>query len=130
MDAMEMRYFGSTGMRVSALGLGAAEIGSEYVDDRTVDSLLGTAADCGVNVVDTAAMYSTSEEKLGRALRGRRDQFLIFTKCGRCCPPRNSLTGFWLRGQRKIRRAIGWAESYESLDWHPAALEWDIDQSL
>jgi aryl-alcohol dehydrogenase-like predicted oxidoreductase len=127
---METRPFGNTGMRVGALGFGAAEIGFEHTDDPTVDTLLGVAQDFGINVIDTAAMYSDSEEKLGRALHGRRDQFLLFTKCGRCLPPRTSLTGFWLRARRKVRTAIGRGDEYESLDWHPSALEWDIEQSL
>ena len=127
---METRTFGNTGMQVGTLGLGAAEIGFEHTDDPTVDTLLGMALDLGLNVIDTAAMYADSEEKLGRALHGRRDQFLLFTKCGRCLPPRTSLTGFWIRGRRKMRRAIGRADEYESLDWHPSALEWDLEQSL
>ena len=91
---MEMRPFGRTGLRVSALGFGAAEIGFENTTDRTVDAILGAAADIGVNVIDTAAMYSDSEEKIGRVLRGRRNQYLFFTKCGRCPPPRPILQDF------------------------------------
>ena len=127
---MKIRTFGQTGMRVSALGFGTAEIGPVDTDFRTVDALLGVAHDCGINVIDTAAMYLDSEEKLGRALQGRRNQFFIFTKCGRHFPPKQSFVGFWLRARRKLRKAIGHPEPYESLDWHPSALEWDIDQSL
>ena len=127
---MEMRSFGNTGLYVGALGFGAAEIGFEHTDDPTVDTLLGAAQDVGINVIDTAAMYHDSEEKLGRALQGRRNQFLLFTKCGRCLPPRTSLTGFWLRARRKLRRARGRGDEYERLDWHPSALEWSIEQSL
>ena len=127
---METRAFGNTGMRVSPLGFGAAEIGFGQIDDSTVDTLLGVALDLGVNVIDTAAMYSDSEEKLGRALRGRRDQFFVFTKCGRCLPPRASVTGLQLRARRKLRRAMGRADEYESLYWDPSALEWNIEQSL
>jgi len=111
---MEMRSFGQTGMRVSAVGFGAAEIGPVDSDIRTVDTLIGVAQDCGINVVDTAAMYLASEEKLGRALQGRRDRFLIFTKCGRFLPPKHSPAGIWLRAQRKVRKAVGHPEPYES----------------
>jgi aryl-alcohol dehydrogenase-like predicted oxidoreductase len=68
-------------MQVGAIGFGAAEIGSERTTDQTVDALLGTTLDAGINVIDTAAMYGDSEEKIGRALLGRRNQFLLFTKC-------------------------------------------------
>lgn len=88
------------------------------------------AWDVGINVIDTAAMYADSEEKIGRALLGRRNQVLLFTKCGACLPPRLSLTGFLLRSHRKLRRSMGLTDQYESLDWHPRALEWNIEQSL
>jgi aryl-alcohol dehydrogenase-like predicted oxidoreductase len=122
--------FGTTGMQVGAIGFGAAEIGFERATDQTVDALLGAALDVGINVIDTAAMYADSEEKIGRALLGRRNQVLLFTKCGLCLPPRLSLTGFFLRSHRKLRRSIGLTDRYESLDWHPLALEWNIEQSL
>jgi aryl-alcohol dehydrogenase-like predicted oxidoreductase len=128
-NAMEKRSFGNTGMQVGPLGFGAAEIGFEHTDDRTVDTLLGVAQDCGINVIDTAAAYSDSEEKLGRALQGKRNQFFLFTKCGQYLPPRRSLTGLWLCAQRKLRTK-GRGDEYESLDWHPSALEWNIEQSL
>src|SRR4029077_6504762 len=80
---VKKHLFGTTGMQVGVLGFGGAEIGFERATDRTGDELLGAALEVGVNVIDTAAMYEGSEEKLGRALRGRRNQFLIFTKCGR-----------------------------------------------
>src|SRR5229473_7215790 len=40
---------------------------------------------------------ATAKKKIGRALRGRRQQYLICTKCGRCLPPRRSLNGFFMR---------------------------------
>ena len=61
-NSMEMRAFGRTGMQVGALGFGAAEIGFENTADHTVDTLLGEALELGFNVIDTAAMYSDSEE--------------------------------------------------------------------
>jgi aryl-alcohol dehydrogenase-like predicted oxidoreductase len=127
---MEMRPFGRTGMRVSALGFGAAEIGFENTSDVIVDAMLGEALDCGLNVIDTAAMYETSEAKIGRALRGRRDQFLLFTKCGRKLAPRSTVAGFLPRLRGKLERAMGGAEERVSPDWHPRSLRWNIDQSL
>src|SRR5713226_6828838 len=101
---MERRVFGRTGMQVGVLGFGAGEIGSENTSYATVDKILGEALDAGLNVIDTAPLYSDSEEKLGRALRGRRDRFLLFTKCGRRLPRKTSWTGFWLRARRKYGR--------------------------
>jgi aryl-alcohol dehydrogenase-like predicted oxidoreductase len=116
--AMERRAFGKTGMQVSAVGFGAAEIGFEHTDDSTVDALLGVALDVGINVIDTAAMYCDSEEKIGRVLRGKRKEFLLFTKCGRPSGTR--------RAEFERRKGDEW----ETLDWHPASLEQNIEQSL
>src|SRR5216684_8603347 len=127
---MELRQFGETGMQVSALGFGGANIGFTNISDKTLDRMFGAALELGVNLIDTAAMYGDSEEKIGRALRGRRQQYLICTKCGRCLPPRRSPNGFFMRLQRKLRRSMGLAEKYESLDWHPRAIEWSIHRSL
>jgi aryl-alcohol dehydrogenase-like predicted oxidoreductase len=129
---MERRAFGRTGMQVGVLGFGAGEIGSENTPYAAVDKLIGVAADAGLNVIDTAPLYSDSEEKIGRALRGRRDQFLLFTKCGRQLPRKSSWTGFWLRAMYKYRRwkANTDPPEFQSPDWNPRLLEWNIEQSL
>lgn len=80
---MEYRTLGKTGIRVSALGFGASELGWDKVPQGDVDQLLGSALDAGLTAIDTAACYFDSEEKLGRALAGRpRDSYHLFTKCG------------------------------------------------
>jgi aryl-alcohol dehydrogenase-like predicted oxidoreductase len=79
---MEKRRFGNTDMNVSALGFGGAEIGFEDASLASVEKLLGTALDAGLNVIDTAECYADSEEKIGRAVGHRRDEFYLFTKCG------------------------------------------------
>jgi aryl-alcohol dehydrogenase-like predicted oxidoreductase len=129
---MERRVFGNTGMQVGVLGLGAGEIGSENTPYHTVDRIIGEALDAGLNVIDTAPLYSDSEEKIGRALRGRRDRFLLFTKCGRHLPPKSSWTGFWLRAKRKYGRWKDKADpsEFQSPEWNPRVLEWNIEQSL
>jgi hypothetical protein len=65
-------------MQVGAVGFGAAEIGFERATDQTVDALLGAALDMGINVIDTAAMYADSEEKIGRALLGQTQPGFAF----------------------------------------------------
>jgi len=91
---MERRVFGRTGMQVGVLGFGAGEIGSEHTPYPVVDRMIGQALEAGINVIDTAPIYSDSEEKIGRALQGRRHQFLLFTKCGRHLPRKSTWTGF------------------------------------
>ena len=79
---MEQREFGRTGIKVSALGFGGAEIGYEGVPAATVHHLLNAALDAGLTVIDTAECYPGSEELIGRAVGHRRTDYHLFTKCG------------------------------------------------
>lgn len=80
---MEYRQFGKTDMRVSLLGFGGAELGFvPGVTQDTVNALLNGAIDAGLNTIDTASAYKTSEEMIGLAVAGRRKDFYLFTKCG------------------------------------------------
>jgi aryl-alcohol dehydrogenase-like predicted oxidoreductase len=79
---MEKRQLGKTDMQVSVLGVGGSEIGYEHASAETASALLNQALDLGINVIDTAECYHTSEEMIGRAIGHRRDQFFLFTKCG------------------------------------------------
>jgi aryl-alcohol dehydrogenase-like predicted oxidoreductase len=130
-EQIKRRTFGSTGLDVSALGFGGAEIGFHHTSDKIVDVLLGMALDAGINVIDTAAMYAESEEKIGKVLlSGRRRKVLLFTKCGRFAPPKRSIPGFFLRSRRHLRGLVGRPRRREPIDWHPRALKWNIEQSL
>ena len=82
LPAMEKRQFGNTDMQVSVLGFGGAEIGYEGATPETVEKLLNSALDAGLNVIDTAECYDGSEELIGNAVSGRRDEFYLFSKCG------------------------------------------------
>ena len=73
---------GKTDVTVSRLGLGAAKHGDIHRKDRDVERWLHHALDAGVNFIDTAAMYNKSEERIGRFLTARRDEFFLATKCG------------------------------------------------
>ena len=77
---VEQRLLGKTGLAVSVLGFGTAEIGFENAEQATVNRLLGICADAGVNFIDTAECYGDSEETLGLAMSCRRHEFLVFTK--------------------------------------------------
>ena len=89
---MELRPLGDTGLQVSPLGLGTVKIGRnqqvkypqgfELPDDRAVRELLALARDLGINLIDTAPAYGTSQERLGRLLPGPREQWVIVSKVG------------------------------------------------
>ncbi len=96
---------GSTDMDVSPLGFGGAEIGSLESPETRVDSLLNSALDAGLNVIDTAACYGGSEEKIGHAIGHRRSEYFLFTKCGH-------------------------ASGLESEDWEPDLIRQSIERSL
>lgn len=84
---MRYRRLGKTGLEVSALGYGAVEIGRSAVEQEVVDRLLNSAIDSGLNVIDTAAAYWTSEALIGSAVQGHRRDLVLMSKCG-------SLDGF------------------------------------
>jgi aryl-alcohol dehydrogenase-like predicted oxidoreductase len=79
---MEKRKFGKTGMNVSVLGFGGAEVGFQEASPKTVEELLGGALDAGLNVIDTAECYAGSEALIGNAVSRRRRDFYLFSKCG------------------------------------------------
>ncbi len=80
---MKFRTLGRTGVQVSTLALGAMNfgaIGRTTQDDAT--AIVDAALDAGINVIDTADMYSQgeSEEMVGKAIAGRRDDVVLATK--------------------------------------------------
>ena len=87
-DIMNRRPLGNTGLEVSKLGIGLAEIGMHLspVEQSRAAVVLNTALDNGVNLLDTAACYGNSEELIGDAVSGRRDEYVLATKCGHATP--------------------------------------------
>ena len=80
---MEKRLLGQTGLEVSRVGVGLAQIGQLDLDaESRVAKLLNHAIDSGINFFDTAAAYGNSEELIGRSISHRRDEFVLATKCG------------------------------------------------
>lgn len=80
---MQYRTLGRTGVQVSSLALGAMNfgaIGRTTQDEAT--AIVDAALDAGINVIDTADMYSggQSEEMVGKAIAGRRDDIVLATK--------------------------------------------------
>ena len=82
MDPVEQRPFGATGLTVSAIGLGAGQVGERDVDEARAERLLRGALDLGVTLVDTALSYGSSEERIGRHLADRSDAFVLSSKGG------------------------------------------------
>lgn len=76
------RAFGNQGFSVSPLGLGAGPVGDPALDEATAGTLLNQALDMGITLIDTARSYGLSEERIGRHLSRRRDQFVLSTKVG------------------------------------------------
>jgi aryl-alcohol dehydrogenase-like predicted oxidoreductase len=80
---MELRTFGTTGVRVSPLCLGAMMFGQWGNPDHDESiRIIHAALDGGINFIDTADVYSRgeSEEIVGKALKGRRDNVIVATK--------------------------------------------------
>ena len=80
---MEYRLMGRSGVIISEIGLGTDQFGPR-VDQATVQEMIGVALDEGINLIDTADIYGRglSEEYLGVALEGHRDEFVVATKGG------------------------------------------------
>lgn len=90
--SLPLRPLGQTGLQVSPLGLGTVKLGRDQgvkyptgftiPDDRAALVLINQARELGINLIDTAPAYGTSEERLGKLLQGQRDQWLICSKVG------------------------------------------------
>ncbi|SCG44824.1 Predicted oxidoreductase [Micromonospora echinaurantiaca] len=82
---MQYRTLGRTGVQVSTLALGAMNFGSlGRTTQDEVTAMVDAAIDAGINLVDTADMYGRgeSEEMVGKAIAGRRDDIVLATKAG------------------------------------------------
>lgn len=79
---MDIRQFGKTGLKVTALGYGAGQIGAEHISEKQAKTILNTVLDSGINLIDTARGYGASEERIGKALSKRRQEFILSTKVG------------------------------------------------
>lgn len=83
--------FGRTGLEVTQLGYGSMGIrgprtwGIRVVEDEEADAILNQVLDAGINFIDTAPDYGVSEERIGRFISSRRDEYYLATKCG-CAP--------------------------------------------
>lgn len=84
---MLMREIGNSGVKTSGVGLGTWAIGGWMwggTDENDSVAAIQASVDAGINLIDTAPAYGMgrSEEIVGKALRGRRDQVVLASKCG------------------------------------------------
>ena len=133
---MELRYLGRSGLRVSALTLGAMSFGNMgNADGDDCIRIVHRALDAGINTVDTADVYSAgaSEEIVGAALKGRRDDVVLATKCfnpmSRDANARGSSRRWIIRAcEDSLRRLdTDWIDLYQL---HRPDEHTDIDESL
>lgn len=110
------RPLGATGLTVSCLGLGTVKLGRnegvkypsafELPDDRSVRDLLSSAAELGINFLDTAPAYGSSEERLGSLLHRRQD-WIIASKVGEQFENGQSRFDFSAQGTRRsVERSL------------------------
>ena len=75
---METVRLGKTGLQVSRIGFGGIPI--QRVSEEEAVAVVRTCLDLGITYIDTARAYTTSEERIGKAIAGRRDQVVLATK--------------------------------------------------
>jgi len=105
---MQTTQLGRTGLQITRLGAGLAEIGLSQTEDPVARAgqVLGAALDAGINFLDTAPCYGIGEELIGKTVAHRRDDYVLATKCGH-------VVGDW-----------------QGEEWTRATLEHSIDRSL
>lgn len=107
------------GPKLSRIGYGALKIGRnqgvryretyDLPDEKAVDRLLNGVLDLGINLIDTAPAYGLSEERIGRSISHRRDEFVLSTKAGESFEDDRSIHDFSRQTimdsvQRSLRR--------------------------
>lgn len=89
---LQKRCLADTGIEVSVLGLGTVKIGRNtgvkypqgfaLPSDEQVKKLLHKARELGINLLDTAPAYGSSEERLGQFIKNTRSEWVIMSKVG------------------------------------------------
>jgi aryl-alcohol dehydrogenase-like predicted oxidoreductase len=89
MSEIMRRQLGRTGLSATVLGFGAMDLGgppaANEISDDEAGRVLNAVLDSGINFIDTAVCYGTSEARIGRSVSHRRGEFILATKCG-CVP--------------------------------------------
>lgn len=89
---MKYRKLGKTGFEISEISLGTWQVGGVWGDEfshENADKILNSAADAGINFIDTADVYGDgeSEKAVGRFVKSRSERIYVATKCGRQLNP-------------------------------------------
>ncbi len=133
---MEYRTLGRTGIQVSTFCLGTMMFGAwGNRDEQECGRMVDTALEAGVNFIDTADQYADgeSEQIVGRALRGRRDDVILATKFFNPMGPDRNRRGSsrrWItRAAEDSLRRLGtdWIDLYQA---HRPDPDTDIDETL
>jgi methylglyoxal reductase len=120
---MRQRSLGQSGIEASVIGLGTWAIGGWMwggTNEREAVDALKASIDSGITLIDTAPAYGLgrSEQIVGQAIAGRRDQVLLATKCGLVWDT-NQGTPFVMQNGHQIHRYLG-----------PESIKRECEQSL
>ena len=120
---MRHRPLGQSGIEASVVAFGAWAVGGGFwgaADDEASVDAIHKALDAGINFIDTAPVYGLghSEEIVGRAIKGRRDQVVVATKCGLVWHVQKGTFMFDETGT-PIHRYLG-----------PESIRYEVEQSL
>jgi aryl-alcohol dehydrogenase-like predicted oxidoreductase len=144
---MEYRILGRTGLKVSALGMGASALGGVFhaVDEDEAIRAVHAALDCGINYFDVAPAYGAtrSEEVLGKALRGvPRHRYFLSTKVGKYTAPGGYGRDTLDYSRKRIRESLGESSGRLGTDYFDIVhlhdieyfgrrhTEWALDEGL
>ncbi|WP_428775340.1 aldo/keto reductase [Vibrio sp.] len=120
---MQTRELGSSGIQASVIGLGTWAMGGWMwggTDEKSSIEAIHASLDSGVTLIDTAPAYGlgVSEQIVGKAIKGRRDQVVLATKCGLVWHT-NKGNHFFDEDGKPVHRYLG-AES----------IQYEVEQSL
>ena len=114
---MEQRNLGSSGLRVSVVGLGCNNFGGSRIDFEASRKVIHKALDLGITLIDTADTYGNrgdSETILGECLGDRRKDIVLATKCGLPMDDAGALKG---ASRRYILSAVDASLKRLKTDW-------------
>jgi len=117
---MLTREIGNSGIKATAVGLGTWAIGGWLwggTDEETSLTAIKAALDEGISLIDTAPAYGlgVAEEIVGKAIKGRRDQVVLATKCGLVWDTQDG-NYFIDQGDKRIHRYLGKQSIIDELD--------------
>ena len=108
MAELPRKTLGRTGEQVTTLGFGAMELRGDQrapqMTEKQAETLLNTVLDMGINFIDTSIDYGLSEERIGKHIAHRRDEYFLASKCG--CVPGAGMGGEHIHTAENIRHGV------------------------